>query len=351
MNRHFLLVLLLMPLAAISQTSGPGPSSAQADWEAVLVLEAGPQQAEIHSREEARTVTLAHLAKQETALRDFLRKNPQSDHVVDAQLRLARLFATRSDLTGKTAEFNYALHFLTEARKTAPPDRQADLDFAKVALIMRRVAVPTDKDRDALEAQMNAFLARYPNDRRAGALMAEVATLFDSQPRRKGEILKQALAAARTPELRARIEDDLKRLSYLGRPIDVRGTTAEGANVDLSQFRGKVVLLYFFATWSAPSIAGLEEVEYLHKTFASEPVELIGVSLDRTPEALDATIKSHNVSWPVIFDGKSWASPLIRSLCINALPTLWIVDRKGNLRTLNAKTDSEALVRELLKER
>ena len=270
---------------------------------------------------------------------------------MDARLRLARLLTTRSDLTGKAAYFDSALRLLAEALKTAPEERRADLAFAQIALGMRHIAVPTDRDRDTLVEQMNAFQTGYPNDRRVAPLIAEVATLFDEQPRRKQALLNQALAAARTPELRARIDDDLRRLALLGHPIEVKGTTASGAEVDLARFRGRVMLVYFFASWSAPSIAGIEEVEYLRKTFAKESVEAIGISLDPTAEALAVTLKARNVTWPVIFDGKGWKSPLVRSLSLNALPTLWIVDRQGCLRTLNAKTESEALVRELLKEK
>ena len=331
MRARLLFALLLLPLAALAQTT----DRTEEEWNAVLALEAGPQQTnEIQSREQARKLSLAHLEKQETALREFLHNHPKSSHAVDAQLSLARLLSTRSDLTGKPAFFDAAQRLLTEALKTAPEERRADLAFARIALGMRRIAVPTDKDREALAEQMNTFQSDYPNDRRVAPLITEVATLFDDQPHRKQTLLNQAMAAARTPELRARIEDDLQRLALLGRPIEVRGTTASGAEVDLARFRGRVVLVYFFASWSAPSLAGLEEVEYLRKTFAKEPLEVIGVSLDPTPEALDAVLKAHNISWPVIFDGKGW-----------------IVDRQGCLRTLNAKTESEKLVRELLKEK
>jgi len=347
--RPLFFALLLLPLASFAQSSAP--SAEEADWQAVVALEAGPQNVEIRTREQARTVTLDHLARQETALRGFLKKYPQSPRAVDARLRLARLLATRSDLTGKVGEFDAALRLLDEAISTAPEERRADLEFAKIALAMHRIAVPTDQDREALTAQMTIFQGRYPNDRRVAALMAEVATLYDNQPRRKEALLKEALAAARTPELRARIEDDLRRLSFLGQPIEVRGLTADGAEVDLARFRGRVTLVYFFASWSAPSLAGIEEVEYLRKTFARESLAIIGVSLEPTREALDATLKARGLVWPVIFDGKGWQSPLVRSLSLNAIPTLWIVDRKGCLRTLNARTESEALVRELLKEK
>ena len=98
-------------------------------------------------------------------------------------------------------------------------------------------------------------------------------------------------------------------------------------------------------------MAGIEEVEYLRKTFAKEPLGVIGISLDSTREALESTVKARGLTWPIIFDGKGWQSPLVRSLSMNALPTLWIFDRKGCLRTLNARTESESLVRELLLEK
>lgn len=347
---RFLLSLLLFPWIALAQTNTAVPGDAEADWNTVLALEAGPQ-TEILSRDQARAVSLAHLAKQEAGLRDFIRKYPGTTHVVDAQLRLAHLLSTRSDLSGDAVFFTKALQVLTDALKTAPEERRADLEFAKIALAMHHFTLPTDHERDALLGQMNAFLNRYPNDRRAAALMVEIATLFDNQPRRKDVILQQALAAARSPELRGRIQDDMKRTGFLGGPIDVRGTTADGAVVDLAKYRGKVALVYFFASWSPPSVAGLDEVEYLRKTFAGQSLEVIGVSLDPNREALEATLKPRRIAWPVIFDGKGWRSPLVRGLAINAIPTLWVVDRKGNLRTLNARTESEALVRELIKER
>ena len=347
MNPRLFLAVLLLPLAAFAQTT----ERAEADWNAVLALESGPQPTEIHTREQARMVALAHLDKQEAGLRAFLRDHAESPHAVDAQLRLARLLATRSDLTGNAAFFAAAQRLLAKALATAPEERRADLAFAQIALDMRRMTIPTDRERETLTEQMNAFQTRYPNDRRVAALITEVATLFDDQPRRKQALLNQALAAARTPELRARIADDLRRLALLGRPIEVRGKTASGTEVDLARLRGKVTLVYFFASWSPPSLAGIAEVEYLRKTFAREPVEVLGVSLDSSPEALASTLKARNIAWPVIFDGKGWESPLVRGLSLNALPTLWVVDRQGNLRTLNAKTESEALVRELLKEK
>ncbi len=349
---------ILLPFALVLALLAPpaswAGSDAEADWQAVVALDAGPKDP-IASREDARKVALEFLVRQEAALREFLEKHPADAHAVEAQLRLAHLLATRSDLIGNAAPYEAALQLLDAALKTAPEERRADLAFARIALAMHRAALPTDADRVALTTQMIAFQKHYPNDRRLAELMAEIATLYDNQPKHKEILLKQAFQAARTDETRARISDDLKRLALLGRPVTVQGATAEGLAVDAAQFRGKVVLVYFFAGWSPPSLAGFQEVAYLRKTFSAQQLGIIGVSLDPTREALASTLKDREktgtgLNGQVIWDGKVWESPLVRGLGINALPTLWILDKRGNLRTLNAQTESETLVRSLLKE-
>ena len=45
-----------------------------------------------------------------------------------------------------------------------------------------------------------------------------------------------------------------------------------------------------------------------------------------------------------------WNGPVVRALGINALPTVWVVDKAGVLRTLNAKTDYRSLVQRLIRE-
>ena len=112
--------------------------------------------------------------------------------------------------------------------------------------------------------------------------------------------------------------------------------TADGKAVDLADFRGKVVLVIFFAAWSPPSITALQNVQKSVTALPRGRMQVLGVSLDDKPEALAATIKQNAVTWPVGYDGKGWEGPLARSLGINSLPTLWLFDPKGRLRSLNA---------------
>jgi len=343
MNLRILLVLFLLPVSLLA-----GEAEA---WKAVLALEAGPSLArEIQTREAARKIVLEHLAKQETALRAYLKAHPKGAHVLDAHLRLARLYATRSDFSGNAADFDTAIRLLERVIQTAPAESRADVDFTRIGLYMRRIATPVDLACDDLYDHAIAFQQRYPDDRRVAPLLVEVATLFDAEPRRKKNLLQRAHMAARTPEVRARIEDDMHRLALLGQPLPLHGTTADGKAIDLADYRGKVVLLYFFASWSAPGVAGLESVQIMRKSFVGEQFVTLGISLDSADETLQELLRTHNVTWPVIQEKEGWKSPLIRGFHLNALPSFWLIDRKGALRSLNARVGGEMLVKELLQE-
>ncbi|XHR29184.1 MAG: TlpA family protein disulfide reductase [Chthoniobacteraceae bacterium] len=343
---------LCAALLATLSTAQASPN-AEADWQAVLALEAGPQNlAGVQAREQIRDITLSHLYKQEGALRQFLREHPESKHFVDAQLCLSRLFAVRSDFSGSAEDLQTAVQILRDGMASAPAGRRADFDFASLTLSVGAMNNnPSTAQREAFTSQVLTFRLRYPGDRRIAPLLAETAVLYDNDPKRKNELLGLAQAEAQTPEVQARIQDDIKRLGFLGKPVEVRGTSATGGTMDVANLRGMVVMVYFFAGWSAPSMAQLDQVESLRKAYEKDGLAVVGVNLDASREELDRTLKAHNLDWTVLFDGKGWKSPLVRSLSINAIPALWVFDRRGNLRTLNLKGDPDAFLRPLLAEK
>ena len=127
--------------------------------------------------------------------------------------------------------------------------------------------------------------------------------------------------------------------------------SVQGQEIKLADFRGKPVLLVFFAGLSQPSLAAVASVQRAVAELPAGTVQVVGVSLDEKRETLVATIKARAIAWPVVFDGLSWESPLVRELGINALPTVWLLDARGRLRSLNALENTAAQVRQLLKDR
>lgn len=73
------------------------------------------------------------------------------------------------------------------------------------------------------------------------------------------------------------------------------------------------------------------------------------VSLDTKEANCTQTLEALGLSsWPTAYSGSGWADPLARRLGINALPTVFVFDKAGRLRSLNARRDYAPLLRQLL---
>jgi peroxiredoxin len=135
----------------------------------------------------------------------------------------------------------------------------------------------------------------------------------------------------------------------LGHPVEQRLDLWDGApSISLAALRGKVVVILFWASWSLPALHELAALERAAPAFKDQPVAFLTVSLDQDKATLAATIKAADLPWPVACDYRGWKGDLVRTLGINALPTVWILDRAGNLTTLNARGDEADLIRAAL---
>ena len=322
------------------------------DWQHIVALDAGPT-LKFSSREEARQLAIRHLDRQEEALRAFLAAYPGDARTLDARLRLAHLLAVRSDLQSRPAAYEEAMRILNdlETSETTPKERLSDVVFARLSLHMRRVLEPTPAIRDDLLSQAIDFQKRFPGDHRIAPLLTEIATLYDNDPKQKKELLLEALNNSPDAALSRRINDDLKRIGLLGRPLALEFTSMQGDKIDVQQYHGKVTLIYFFAAWSSPSVVGLGVVKNILAGFTGDEVQPVGISLDVDKAALSAELKNYGINWPVYFDGKGWKdrwfAPLASTPCRRC--GSWI--RNGNLRTLSGRDETDGLIRSLLRER
>lgn len=346
-------LFLALSLSALSLSPAMATPQADQAWGTITALDAGPGKLPT-TREEAQTIAVQFLQAKEQALRSFLAAHPSDPRATEALIRLAHVMTTQSDFKGQPAIYQNAVAMLEQAlalaTKAQRQEEMAQLTFAKISLTMRRAAAGTPQDRDRLLAQIRSFERQFPSDKRLGALYAEVATLYDQQPKQKQKLLEEALKHARSEEVKGRVLDDLKRLSYLGQPVTVKGKSVEGEVIDSASHRGKIVLIYFFAGFAPSSLDGLAEINALRSAIPASQLEIMGVCLDPTAEAVQAIAQAKGVAWPLIWEKAGWQSPLLRGFAINALPTTWVLDKSGTLRTLNAKDEVEGLVRSLLKQ-
>lgn len=315
-------------------------SPAERDWQTVQELAAGPG-TKFAGRAEAVAAARDHLERQEKTLRAFLAQYPQDPHRYSARIRLAGVLVARSKLLAQPALRGESQKILNDLRADpdTPTSAKADAGFEELSETMQDFAGRTDDEaRGALQVAVRRFDADFPGDRRYAGALLELATLYDERPTEKRALLEQAQARTSDPALRQRIDDDFHRLAQLGKRVEaVLKPWKGGPPVNLADRRGRAALVVFWASWSAPSLRELARLEQVAPAWKERPLDVYTVSLDDDAAALGGILRATGLVWPVHCDLKGWRGELVRSLGINALPTVWVLDRNGILLTLNAR--------------
>jgi len=120
----------------------------------------------------------------------------------------------------------------------------------------------------------------------------------------------------------------------VGKPVaDLTLPTIDGKNVSLSSYRGKIVLLAFWASWCPRCVEELTFLQGIYKTSPDITVLAINQESQNISRAhidrIRKTLKESKIDFPVLIDQNldAW-----NTFCINALPTSIIVDPKGTIR-------------------
>lgn len=345
--------LTLLAVAASLAAHAPlAHAGADEEWAVIVKLDAGPPSIP-SNRDEAIRIAREHFTKHRAAIVAFIAAHPNDPRVLDGQLRLTSIRATMGKIENKPLEVQAALRELMALEKSpaVPRDRLADVAWRRISLQMQTIEGRPDEIREAVVTAARNYAIRFPEDKRSPRLLVEAATQCDDDPRTMRDLLTTALALSKEPALNARIADDMRRLDALDKPVNAKFQTLSGETIDLAALRGNVVVLLFWAAESPPSLVWMEQFRKTVSKIPQAGLRIILVSLDESRKDLDAALRQFNIGWPVQFDGKGWENAVARPFGINAIPTVWIIDRKGILRTLNARESYDTWIRRLLLQR
>ena len=121
----------------------------------------------------------------------------------------------------------------------------------------------------------------------------------------------------------------------------------EGNRVTLSDFRGKVVFINFWATWCPPCRAEMPEIEAVYQEYKNQDVVVIGVDIRENESEVRQCVEEDDFSWIFVLDTTGAVSA---SYAITAIPTSFFLDEEGVIQSAQIGPMTGRVMEELLVE-
>lgn len=129
--------------------------------------------------------------------------------------------------------------------------------------------------------------------------------------------------------------------------------SASGENIRLSEYRGQVVLINFWASWCGPCRQEMPHLDAIHKKYEPMGFTVFGINVEQDRKMADKILRDIPVSFPILFDDSNLVSELYK---VDAMPVTVLVDRNGDIRFMHRgykpgyEDEYEKQVRTLIKE-
>lgn len=189
--------------------------------------------------------------------------------------------------------------------------------------------------------QLEGFVRSYPKSEDAPDALFQLAMSLELHGK-----LKEARAGYerlatnyRTAPPARRAIGALRRLSLVGKPLTITGDAFGGGTIDTQRYRGKVLLVIFWATWCQPCTEDLPQIKALYEQYQRHGFEVLGVNIDSPGAPIQQYIDQYKVPWPHIHEDGGLESRPAVEFGVISVPTMILAGRDGNVVTVSASVD------------
>lgn len=351
-----------------SYTLPADPAAAWADVEKVHLALQPPQEWRRHAPE-ADEVARFQKQVRETALsfankaQEFIKRFATNENIGDARITVVHALnhavaAGDPNAEQKVNEFVAAVL----ADKSIPEDdRVGVLMFSGNTAFCKKVGMRLfTEGMSKLDAEfesngvdsMRSALKQFPTNSMIYTMLIAVAQRSTGE-RQKELATEIENAAGAPPGVKTLAGHLLKGTKpyEVGKPLEIKFTALDGRQVDLAQLNGKAVLVEFWSTSCGPCVGEMPTVKAVYRKFHDRGFEVVGISLDDREPVLRRFISEKELPWPQHFDGKGWENKFAVRYGIFSIPTMWLVDKAGNLRNTEGRFELESQVAALVDEK
>jgi peroxiredoxin len=169
-------------------------------------------------------------------------------------------------------------------------------------------------------------------------LAAEAEKQFETVIRNYGDCRNLRTRGARpaTGTLAEEVKPELYEVRRLriGKPApDIEGEDLNAAKFRMSDYRAKVILLVFWASWCGPCMGAVPHEKELVEHFKNRPFVLIGVNGDQKKEDAPKAIQKHHIPWRSFWNGEEGpGGPIALAWNVRGWPTVYVIDHTGVIR-------------------
>ena len=247
-------------------------------------------------------------------------------------LLLALMFIGVSDLSAQQSDAQQDLQQLIEAVKVkiqggaqdaeGLADELAQFD----ALLLKYADNRSDDVAEILFMKAMLYVQLLKDPDTAIALMEKLQVEFpESEQAKKSDKVIQSIKdyAASLQIQRSLVEQGMFPAFAVN--------DLEGEPLSLDQYKGKVVLIDFWATWCGPCINELPNVLQAYTKYHKDGFDIIGISLDKDRNKLTQFIQKEKMPWRQYFDGQGWQNSLAKKYGVNSIPATYLLDGEGRI--------------------